>query len=588
MLITMTGLGCNGDDSPEDRDAGPTDTERPDGEEPDGDVPDGEEPDGDVPGDELRLSVEAVDDPVFIDGEEGEVTLNFSCAPAGCTTTCQLNELDAEACAQSYTVRVNEGRHDVAIRASYQGEEVEERVSFRVVGAFELSVSAPPAGDVFVVDQGQVSATCEGRPECVLSCEICTEGSCQALEGCETGASLVLNAEETELVVRACVDVDGEDFCQEERRDYVLVAPRWEQLSLGETHGCAVLADDTLWCWGNNGDRQLGSASPERSIFPLQVPGAWASVSAGRAHTCALKPEGTLWCWGQQRFGRLGNGEVGAGTLVEPVQVTQESDWDEVSSGDAHTCGRRGTEIYCWGYNPGGRLGVGLTSGTVPDPTLVVGGHSWKQVSSGHEHICGLTEDDQAYCWGRGDDGRLGNGALGNLDVPTAVIQPEGATFVRLEGGFQHTCAVMETSRGRRVFCWGTGSTGRLGTGASGPDLVLAPEEVGGDVPLVSVSSGNVHSCGLNSDGEAWCWGYNDHGQLGVVQTGNELVPVEVDVDETFLQIEAGKIHTCAITTAGVILCWGENGDSELGREIEGSETHIPGPLSWPYGLEAL
>ncbi|TXD34977.1 hypothetical protein FRC98_17815 [Lujinxingia vulgaris] len=598
MLLVGVGTGCGDDDPPEDRDADVEDGGgEPDGDEPDADagpdVPDGEEPDIDVPDDgeppgDLRLEVDSVDSPVTFEGAEAEVTLTFSCEPAGCVTTCQLNELAAELCTSPYLVEVDAGEHTVVIRASYEGEEVQETVSFRTVQVPALEVSAPAEGDVYRAALGEVVATCTDREDCTITCEVCADGSCEALVGCEEGAALVLEQPEVELVVRACVEDDGEESCNEDRRTYTLVEPQWSALSLGETHGCAILADATLWCWGNNTDAQLGSLEPERSLVPLLVEGSWAQVSAGTAHSCGIRTDGTLWCWGQQQYGRLGNGEVDVDAVFEPVQVGEFDDWDEVSAGDSLTCGRRGAEAFCWGYNPAGRLGVGSTAGTVPTPTPVSGERAWRQISTGAEHICGLTEADEAFCWGRGGDGRLGYGGTENLSEPTAVGEVEDATMVRLAAGFQHTCADMATSRGARVFCWGPASTGRLGTGDDSTTLILEPKEVGTDVELSGVSSGNIHSCAIAPDDVAWCWGYNNHGQIGVEQTGNELVPIEVDTTETFAQIEAGKIHTCGITTAGALLCWGENGDSELGREIEGTETSEPGPVSWPYGLEAL
>jgi alpha-tubulin suppressor-like RCC1 family protein len=78
-----------------------------------------------------------------------------------------------------------------------------------------------------------------------------------------------------------------------------------------------------LWCWGANGDGQLGDGTTTSSLVPVQVSGHatdWAAVSAGFFHTCGVKTDGTLWCWGENTYGQLGDGT--ATTSLVPVQVS--------------------------------------------------------------------------------------------------------------------------------------------------------------------------------------------------------------------------------------------------------------------------
>ena len=69
-----------------------------------------------------------------------------------------------------------------------------------------------------------------------------------------------------------------------------------------------------MWCWGVNSSGQLGDGTTTDSPVPVQVSGHatdWATVTAGGDHTCAEKTGGTVWCWGDN-----GNGELGDGTTT--------------------------------------------------------------------------------------------------------------------------------------------------------------------------------------------------------------------------------------------------------------------------------
>ena len=95
--------------------------------------------------------------------------------------------------------------------------------------------------------------------------------------------------------------------------------------------------------------------------------------------------------------------------------------------------------------------------------------------------------------------------------------------------------------------------------------------------------SGAAHACGLTSEGEAYCWGDNESGALGLGSTASSAVPVPVDTGLRFTTIDAGEGHTCALagTTA---YCWGENeagavGDGSTTRRL--SPTRVSGSIAF-------
>ncbi|MBI4943854.1 MAG: hypothetical protein HY830_24185 [Actinobacteria bacterium] len=77
------------------------------------------------------------------------------------------------------------------------------------------------------------------------------------------------------------------------------------------------------------------------------------------------------------------------------------------------------------------------------------------------------------------------------------------------------------------------------------------------------VSAGDAHTCAVGTDRSLWCWGANDHGQLGIGTQVDSAVPVRVN--GSWRSVSAGWSHTCALSAAGTRYCWGYNGSSNLG-----------------------
>lgn len=191
----------------------------------------------------------------------------------------------------------------------------------------------------------------------------------------------------------------------------------WVSIEVGSfLHACGIRSDQSLWCWGRNDYGQLGLGSvgdPEPT--PVQVPGSWASVSAGAFHTCAIAVDGTLWCWGRAGDGELGIGPVAEdATIPSPTQVGADSDWNQVALGGRLSCGRRGLgTVWCWGNNDRGQLGQG-TIGVPPmaDVPLQVGADAdWVDLSVASAIACGRRGTD-LWCWGSNSFGGQGNDTI--------------------------------------------------------------------------------------------------------------------------------------------------------------------------------
>jgi alpha-tubulin suppressor-like RCC1 family protein len=82
------------------------------------------------------------------------------------------------------------------------------------------------------------------------------------------------------------------------------------QLSAGGAHVCGLTQDGSAFCWGYDGDDQLGNGpGPSNSATPVAVGGGlkFTNITAGRRHTCGTATDNVSYCWGSDVYGALGN-----------------------------------------------------------------------------------------------------------------------------------------------------------------------------------------------------------------------------------------------------------------------------------------
>lgn len=278
-------------------------------------------------------------------------------------------------------------------------------------------------------------------------------------------------------------------------------------------------------CRGGNAEGQLGVAGA--GSFDLQavpgVTGAW-QLTAGEAHVCALLADSTAVCWGRNDHGELGRGSTSPFASA-PAAVSGGLKWKSISAGGHHTCGVTSAgAARCWGSNDHGQLGDS-TQSDHSTPTAVVGAATWRQVSSGGNFTCGQRSTGFAYhvaCWGDNALGQVGVAGGGLKLIPTVPSYSPNNEPISLATGTAHACVLIEAV----VRCWGDNSEGAVGTGVIGgivlPTVIAIPNsnsDWGG-----SVTAGRAHTCiarGIIPGGSdfgatrAICWGANESGQLG-------------------------------------------------------------------------
>ncbi len=345
-------------------------------------------------------------------------------------------------------------------------------------------------------------------------------------------------------------------------------------LSAGYKHTCAILDDDSITCWGDNANGQLGTGDKTNQLTPVTTLSLGAgrtakAVDAGWTHTCALLDNGSVSCWGEQYLTNDTKVDLTSPTLVGDFGNNRTA--IQISTGNSVTCAvlSDGT-VSCWGKGFSGQLGNGATtSSTDPTPTTSFGaGKKALSVSLYSDHACALIDDGTVMCWGKNDYGKLGDGTTSQRNAPVQVNPfPTNTTPISVAVGSHHSCALLDIGD---VSCWGEGAYGQNGDGTStnrlSPGLTSG---FGAGKLAVSVSSGDHHICALLDSGEVVCWGDGGYGRLGTGSSSRVYVPtptVSFGDGRLATSLAVGSFHGCVVLDSGEISCWGGGLNGQLGN----------------------
>lgn len=345
-----------------------------------------------------------------------------------------------------------------------------------------------------------------------------------------------------------------------------------------------LLLDDAGHCWGEGTDGALGNGqnSDYNAPDPVVNVSGFVEISAGAEVTCGRTADGTGYCWGDDSGGQLGDD----GPLADqntPTPVATVTDFVQISasnSGGCHTCGVDSSgNGYCWGYDCGssspGVLGDCAASGTtgVSTPAQVCTVTNFVEIHPGGTyHSCGLADDGTAYCWGKSEYGRLGNNDTGFTDYNTPVAVNNITDFTQIGAGSDHGCGLRSNGE---IWCWGRDDWAQLGDGGGAADSGV-PVQAGSNSDYVQLTVGEDHSCGLRSNGEAWCWGEGQNGRLGDGATADNTSPNVVSNITNFASLSAGGDHTCGVTTDNELYCWGRDNKGQVGNGATTGNQTVP------------
>jgi parallel beta-helix repeat protein len=402
----------------------------------------------------------------------------------------------------------------------------------------------------------------------------------------------------------------------------------------GECHTLILMEDKSVWACGDNQFYQLGIGDTQTDQYMLirvhdgQMPTSSDyleninDISAGWKHSLALDANNFVWAWGQNVDGELGVGDKVRRYTPVKVKSGQQDPNDPNSFLQdiiAVAAGRSGTHslalddsnnVWTWGNNDEGQLGIGSNQNDQTTPVQVLGPNAVGflqdiiAISAGANHSLALDDSNNVWTWGHNNEGQLGIDSddpcsLTPVKVLSGQQDPNNSNsylknIVAISAGWDHSMALekldfFDANCNGRVYTWGNNGIGgddyysfggRLGDGTtadrSTPVVVLA-----GDMPttsgclenIIAVSAGEGHCMALDIFGNVWTWGDNYYGQLGIgTEDPCSLTPVKVvgpggiGYLNNIVSISAGYWHCIAIDSNGTIWTWGLGEEGQLGR----------------------
>ena len=321
-------------------------------------------------------------------------------------------------------------------------------------------------------------------------------------------------------------------------------------------------------------------------------------IALGSYHTCVRYQEGSVKCFGLGLTGQLGQGAMmnladtpsTLGGNLPFVDLGTGRTASLIAVGFTHTCALLdNATVKCWGQNTYGELGAGSATnlGSAPNQmgnnlssvNLGTGRTATKIFAFGNES-CAILDNAAVKCWGRNTYGQLGQGDTVNRgsaasqlgDSLLAINLGAGRTAVKLTGGANHVCALLDNST---VKCFGSSFYGQLGyentlnvgdvVGSMGDSLLAL--NLGPGRTVLSIAGGHSHNCALLDNGNVKCWGRNQFGQLGagdvanrgdVVGTMGDSLPA-LPFSDGFIpnQLIIGRDASCGLTATNTARCWG-------------------------------
>ena len=392
-----------------------------------------------------------------------------------------------------------------------------------------------------------------------------------------TGLMTAVGPGRTEVVVRADGAVDGVPV-------WVTAFPA-EDLATGAGTSCA-LVEGRPYCWGFFYRAESG-APAVLTPQPAPVPGApglaalfaesgGSSSELGGSVRCGLTSAGEAYCWGYQL--PLDPREGIRPTQLSATRVVPGLNLSEMAVGNGFMCGlAQSASVFCWGNNDHGQLGSSAPScaswescGWTPVP-VETDAH-FRTVKAGNRFACALDLDGLAYCWGWNGGGQLGDGSTDMWRHEPGPVSGT-ARFVDLSLGAAHACGL--TSEGE-AYCWGDNESGALGLGSTASSAVPVPVDTG--LRFTTIDAGEGHTCALAGT-TAYCWGENEAGAVGDGSTTRRLSPTRVSGSIAFVELALAS-HSCGRATDLAMHCWGDNGLRQLGDGTREDRT-VPVPVEW-------
>jgi alpha-tubulin suppressor-like RCC1 family protein len=379
------------------------------------------------------------------------------------------------------------------------------------------------------------------------------------------------------------------------------------RLSLGNGTACVILDNGQLRCWGTNNQGQTGTAVQQTTLGRDETPDRLPAVQLGTGrsaveaetgsrHGCALLDDGAVRCWGRNVDGAVGvpgapsTGYSSPPTAIDPVSIGDGA--IAIAVGGLSSCAILDAgSVRCWGAGGKGVNGLGdaETIGDDEDPSSVgpiqLGGTA-TAITVGRNHACAILAGGSVRCWGDGAAMPLHPPGptpptIGDDELPTAqsAFELGGRPVTAISAASSATCGINDLGD---LYCWGSGVVSRLATGNTTPE---EPTKVDlGARQAIAVDGGVEHACVVLDDGSIRCWGsggsgrlgYGDENDIGDDEPPTAGGPVALGAGRTAKAVSAGLRATCALLDNDTVRCWGDANEIGSGQPFDIGDDELP------------
>lgn len=332
-----------------------------------------------------------------------------------------------------------------------------------------------------------------------------------------------------------------------------------------------------VYSFGNNFDGQLGFGDIINRYVPTKmIPDVRSKyVSCGGFYSMFTDINGELYGCGINYDGQLGLGDLNNRLTPTKITINNRPIKPQYISCGLHTLLIVDNEVYSFGENNYGQLGLGYMSHMVNIPTkIIIDGKSLKakNVSCGGHHTVLIDENNEVRSFGLGYTGRLGLGDENNRNNPTKIILGNSPLKAKsVSCGEDHTIIIDENDE---VYSFGYNGRGQLGLGhfnnMNTPTKIMIENE---PFKAKHIYCGGHHTIMIDKNDEVYSFGFNEFGQLGLGHFDNINIPTKILINGNPFRIKHGSCggyHTVLVDKNNQVYSFGINrsGESGIGDKI--------------------
>ena len=318
-----------------------------------------------------------------------------------------------------------------------------------------------------------------------------------------------------------------------------------------------------MWSWGCNGNGTLGTGDKVLQTSPIKIPidTKFKEIIASNYAYYAIDEQNCLWSWGTGFYG-----ELGLDTITQQLSPKKVDDLLKFKSVEVLPSSNSSVfaldmegNIWSWGYNDIGQLGLGnLTNKTVPNKIII--GVKFKSISTSFysKSVAAIDENDHLWSWGKNDYGQLGLGNKINQKTPVCV---DSIMMVKEVGlGSTHT-AVLDMDG----YLYTTGNGSVLGMGNTGT-AELKLKKVSSTEKYKDILVDDTATYVININNDLYGFGQNSSNRFGNKSMSYYYVPtlIKSAVYQVFLT-GYSKTSAFIIDLDGNLWAGGQNLSGQLG-----------------------